>query len=761
TAFSFTTSVSGVRGDEAVSNDGNNWDGNWNPIWFAKTHVDSTGWTAEIKIPFSQLRYGNEVDKIWGFQINRRLFRKEERSIWQPIPQSSGVWVSRFGELHGLKNIPVHKQVEVAPYVTIQTDKYKKQNGNPFAKGTDTRLTAGMDGKIAITNDLILDYTINPDFGQVEADPSQVRIDGFQNFFEERRPFFIESRNIFDYQLTGSNAGGDYDSDLLFYSRRIGSSPHGNPGIGNGEYIKYPQNTSILGAAKFSGKTKDGWSLGILESITEREKAIIDKGGQRRQEVVEPLTSYFVGRVQKDIKQGNTVLGGIITNVTREKGLNEMLHSSATSGGLDFLHHWKKRTYYIRGNLVFSNVKGSKEAIFNTQTSFEHLFQRSGAKEFSLDTNRTSLTGTGGTFKFGKIGGKDGKLGQIFRFETGVTFRSPELELNDIGFMLTANEINHFTWAGLQFQRAFSIFRRAQINYNHWSRWDFAGKWIYQEFNINGNANFKNNWQAGTGFTWNPYDVSNNALRGNTAMRRPSGMGHSAFVTSDNRKKIYASLNLFNFWGSEKAVKGNSIDLSLYFQPLDAMKISLSGSYSYNYRRQDQFVDNAVYNNSMRTIVGEVKQKTIRFTARASYNVTPDLTIQYYGQPYITRPLYNNFGYVSNPLGKKYDDRFKVFNPSQITLSNGIYAVDENNDGVTDYNFSKPDFNFVQFRSNLVVRWEYRAGSELYLVWSQGNTPDAYSDFNTSLERSLINNAFTGDNARNIFLLKWTYRFLR
>jgi hypothetical protein len=327
--------------------------------------------------------------------------------------------------------------------------------------------------------------------------------------------------------------------------------------------------------------------------------------------------------------------------------------------------------------------------------------------------------------------------------------------------MLTANEINHFTWAGLQFQRAFSIFRRAQINYNHWSRWDFAGKWIYQEFNINGNANFKNNWQAGTGFTWNPYDVSNNALRGNTAMRRPSGMGHSAFVTSDNRKKIYASLNLFNFWGSEKAVKGNSIDLSLYFQPLDAMKISLSGSYSYNYRRQDQFVDNAVYNNSMRTIVGEVKQKTIRFTARASYNVTPDLTIQYYGQPYITRPLYNNFGYVSNPLGKKYDDRFKVFNPSQITLSNGIYAVDENNDGVTDYNFSKPDFNFVQFRSNLVVRWEYRAGSELYLVWSQGNTPDAYSDFNTSLERSLINNAFTGDNARNIFLLKWTYRFLR
>src|ERR1051325_6470128 len=191
------------------------------------------------------------------------------------------------------------------------------------------------------------------------------------------------------------------------------------------------------------------------------------------------------------------------------------------------------------------------------------------------------------------------------------------------------------------------------------------------------------------------------------------------------------------------------------------MKVSISGSYGYNFRRRDQFVDNVMHNNSTRTIVGEVKQKTLRFTARLSYSITPDLTIQYYGQPYITRPLYNNFGYVSDPLGKKYDDRFKVFNPSQISFNNGVYAVDENNDGTADYSFSKPDFNFVQFRSNLVVRWEYRAGSELYLVWSQGNTPDAQNELNTPLQRSLFDNAFAGDNARNIFLVKWTYRFLK
>lgn len=760
TAFSFTLSVSGVRSDEFVSNDGNNWDPNWNPIWFAKTHTDDKGWTGEVKIPFSQLRYGKEPEKVWGFQITRRLFRKEERSYWQYIPQNSGVWVSRFGELHGLNGIPVHRQVELAPYITAQTDQYKREEGNPFATGSDTKLNVGLDGKVAVTNDLILDFTINPDFGQVEADPSQVRIDGFQNFFEERRPFFIESRNIFDYQLTGSEAGGDYDSDLLFYSRRIGSSPHGYPNISDSEYVNYPQNTSILGAAKFSGKTKKGWSIGVLESITQRETATIDKNGERRKELVEPLTSYFVGRLQKDIKAGNTIIGGIITGVNRDKGLNNLLHRGAYSGGLDFLHYWKGRTWYIRGNLVFSHVRGSKEAILSTQTSFEHLFQRSGAREVGVDSNRTALSGMGGTIRFGKIGGKSGKLGQVFKFETGVTVRSPGLELNDIGFMLTSNEINHFTWAGLHFQKSFSIFRNARLNYNHWSRWDYSGQFLYQAFNFNSHATFKNNWQSGTGVTWNPYDISNNALRGASSMRRPAGIGHNIYVTTDYRKKVYANINMFNFWGFENTVKGNDIGLSVSFQPLDALRISLSANYGYYWRRQDQFVSSIAYNGMARTIVGEVDQHTLRFTGRLIYNITPELTIQYYGQPFITRPLYNNFGYVSDPLAKEYNNRFHLFKTSEINFRNGEYLVDENGDGTPEFSFSKPDFNFVQFRSNLVVRWEYKPGSELYLVWSQGNTPDASADLDTPLTRSLFDYAFA-EQSRNIFLLKWTYRFLR
>jgi hypothetical protein len=262
------------------------------------------------------------------------------------------------------------------------------------------------------------------------------------------------------------------------------------------------------------------------------------------------------------------------------------------------------------------------------------------------------------------------------------------------------------------------------------------------------------------GISYNPFEISNNALRGASSLRRPIGIGHSNFVTTDTRKKVYLNLNINNFWGFEKTVRSNNLNATLVFQPLNALNISLGVNYSSYWRRQDQFVSNIAYNTTTRSIVSEVNQKTLRFVARINYNITPDLTLQYYGQPYITRPLYSRFAYVSSPLAKAYNDRFHIFDMNEISYSNGVYSVDENTDGITDYSFSKPDFNFVQFRSNLVVRWEYRRGSELYLVWSQGSTPDAFDDLNTPLFSSLFDNAFA-DKSRNIFLIKWTYRFLK
>jgi hypothetical protein len=395
-----------------------------------------------------------------------------------------------------------------------------------------------------------------------------------------------------------------------------------------------------------------------------------------------------------------------------------------------------------------------------TQTAFEHLFQRPDAPEVKVDSSRTALSGMGGTLRFGKSAGKSGKYGQVFKFETGITLRSPGLELNDIGFMLSANEINHFTWAGLHFQKSFWKFRTARLNVNEWLKWDYSGKLLFQFYNFNAHATFNNNWQTGMGVTWNPYDISNNALRGAGAIRRPVGIGQNFYVTSDFRKKIYGNINFGNFWGFDNTVTNNTISVSLNIQPIDALNINLGTSYSFNRRRQDQFVANKNYNGSTRTIVSEVRQKTIRFTARVNYNITPDLTIQYYGQPFITRPLYNRFAYVKDHLAKDYDDRFHIFTNTQISFSNGTYLIDENTDGITDYSFSKPDFNFVQFRSNLVMRWEYKRGSEFYLVWSQSNTADAFNELDTPVLGSLFDNAFSGQ-FRNIFLLKWTYRFLR
>ncbi len=758
TAFSFTFSVSGVKGDEFVTDDGNNWDSNWNPIWEGISHIDSLGWTAELRIPFSQFRYGNQTDPVWGFQVTRRVFRKEERSTWQYVPRTATGWVSQFGELHGLTNLPKNKQIELAPYVLAQTEHFEKEPGNPFLDGSKNKLAVGLDGKLGITRDMILDFTINPDFGQVEADPGSIRLDGYEVFFNEQRPFFVENNNLFNYQVSGSQAGGEYDQDLLFYSRRIGGEPHGYPLLNTGEFADVPGHTSILGATKFSGKTKNGLSIGILESITDPIKATIANGESRRKEIVEPLSNYFVGRVAKDFDHGNTILGAILTSVNRKPGVME-LNRNAYSGGIDIQHSWKNKWYQFKFDAIISRVEGSKESVLATQTGFVHLLQRSDASHLGVDPGLTSLTGTGGTLKIGKYGGAGNKDGGVVHFETGVTWRSPHLELNDAGYLGAADQINHFAWASYNLEQPFSIFRNARFNYNHWGRWDFGGKFIYLEFNTNAHFWFKNNWMIGGGIGINPLEISNNALRGTTALRKPPGYGYNAYIQSDSRKKVTMNFNISNGGGYHKEVQFFNVSGGVEYQPIDALSFSIAPGYGHFMRMQDQFVANVKMGNQVRSIVSNINQQDFSISTRINCYLTPNLSLQYYGQPFIFRALYKNFGYVTKPLEIKYNDRFHVFTPGEITMTDGTAQVDENNDGQVDYSFSTPDFNYIQFRSNLVVRWEYVAGSELFLVWSQGIEPNAFGDLNTPILHSLFENVFDSQ-PHNIFLLKFSYRFL-
>ncbi len=755
TAFSFTVSASGVKGDEFISNNGNNWDESWNPIWYAKTNVDEQGWTAEIKIPLSQLRYGNKEEHIWGFQIHRRNFRNESRSLFQRIPRNSGVWVSAFAELHGITGIKPQKQIEIQPYLVGQTSTFEKEEGNPFLDGSSNKFTAGIDGKIGVTSDMVVDFTINPDFGQVEADPAAVRLDGFQNFFQEQRPFFVENNNIFNFQATGSEAGGDYDSDNLFYSRRIGGSPHGYPDLKTGEFTEVPNNAAILGAAKFSGKTKKGLAFGILESITAKEVAKIDFNGERREEVVEPLTNYFVGRVTKDYDGGNTVIGGIFTGVNRQLDNTNLaaLHKSAYSGGLDIVHRWKDQSWVATAKLLYSNVKGTTEAITNTQTAFEHYFQRPDATHLKVDESRTSLTGTGGTLKVGRFGGN-------WKFETGATWRSPELELNDIGFMNNADEINHFFWSGYRFTQPFGIFRNMGLNVNSWSTWDFGGRHLYQAANVNMFAQFKNFYRFFIGYSKEFKDISNQALFGGPALRKSRGNAVFMNVGTDSRKKVRLNFNAFVARGNDpdqsKTVNLSNYGLELTVQPTNALRFSIRPNIGSSERLMQNVTD-VSYQGTTNYIVSSLDQHTLSMRIRLNYNITPNLTIQYYGEPFITSVRYFDFKRITNPTAKLFHDRFIPLNNVSYDAIEDTYAVVENNNEMVDYTFGNPDFSFMQFRSNLVARWEYVPGSELFLVFSQrtNNSGDPNEEILPSLTDNLFNNQPT-----NIFLIKWTYRFL-
>ena len=758
TAFSFTASVSGVKGDEFITGNGNNWDSNWNPIWYSKTAIDSEGWTAEIKIPFSQLRFGEKENHVWGINVMRRDFAADERSTWQWIPQTTAGWTSNFGELHGISGIKPKRQVEIQPYIVSSVDFMPEEGGNPFQTGTSTGLNVGLDGKVGITSDLTLDFTINPDFGQVEADPSALTLDGFQIFFDERRPFFVENANLFESAFSRLEAGGPFWNDNLFYSRRIGASPRGSIDVPSGAHVDRPDFTSILGAAKMSGKTKDGWSLSLLESITARESASIDLNGDRSSMIVEPLTNFFVGGVAKDINKGETIIGGKLTAVNRKldgTGLEDQFHNQAITGGLQLFHSWKNREWQINGNFLFSNVMGTAAKIEQTQTSFEHYFQRPDAEHLDVDPSKTSLSGHGGTVSVGNYGGSDN-----ISFQSGVTWRSTGFELNDIGFLNTADQIDHVTWVGYRSPKPFSIFRQFRVNMNYYNRWTYGGEHLHQSVNTNIHGSFNNYWRAGTGVTYDNKDISTKALFGGPMLRQASGLASWMYIQSDSRKKINGGLNIFGFnaVGSDQgSVRIQSYNVWMSYQPSNALSLSVRPRYF----KQDRVIQNVAFrefNGESRYITGTVEQKTFSVSLRANYSLTPDLTIQYWGQPFVSIGNYSNFKYITNPLADDYRDRYHEYTLTEIVQDEdqSVYYVDEDSNGAVDYSFSNPNFNFLQFRSNLVVRWEYKPGSEFYFVWTQSTTNSG--DPSKGIFESLNEDLF-GDDANNTLLLKFTYRF--
>ncbi len=750
TAFSFTAMASGAKGDEFVSQNGNNWDPSWNPIWFLGTSVDDKGWNAEMKIPYSQLRFGRKDEQVWGLQLMRHIHRLEERSTWQFIPKGSPGLVHLFGELQGIRNIEPKKQVELLPYTVARTERFEKVDGNPFLTGKANGLSAGFDGKFGITNDLTLDVTINPDFGQVEADPSEVNLTAFETYFSERRPFFIEGNNIYQFQPYQTIVIHNMQSDNLFYSRRIGRYPHYYPSVPGNEYVDMPDATTILGAAKLSGKTRNGLSIGVMESVTAEESAVIDNEGSRRKEPVEPLTNYFVGRLQKDFNKGETVIGGMVTSVYRDINTSSLsfLPTSAITGGLDVKHYWKERTWYLSGNAEFSSLKGSGDAMVALQTSSARYYQRPDGY-MSVDSSLTSLSGLGGSVKFGRSSQKK------IQFETSLSLRSPGLEFNDIGYMRNSDVIHHGSWAAYYIRNPFAIFNNFYLNTNYWIYLDFSGKLLSFNTNTNFNSQFKNRWRINGSFNRQSRNTSRSLLRGGPSFLYPGDIGINLNLQSDPSKKAFVYTGTYHDFGDAGSQRIHDYWAGAVVRPMNSLSLSLDPEF----RTQNiklQYLSALNFNGESRYIFGELDQSTVYMTFRINITINPELTLEYYGQPYISAGRYSNYKMITNTKADKFTDSYRLYSPSEISPDavNGAYTVDENMDGSADYSFKNPDFNFRQFRSNLVVRWEYLPGSTVYLVWSQGRTSSASTgiySFGTDM-KGLFEAV-----PRNIFLIKLSY----
>ena len=750
TAFSFTASVSGTRGDEFISNDGDNWDSSWDPVWDVATNIDDLGWTAEVRVPLSQLRFAEAPSHTWGLQITRRIFRQEERSTWAPKRTDQSGWVSLFGELRGLEGLQPSRRLELTPYTVGRAELFPEVEGDPFQDGRDGEATFGLDGKMGVTSDLTLDFTFNPDFGQIEADPSEVNLSAFETFFQERRPFFVEGRNILETRLVDAVTGGSFNSDRIFYSRRIGSAPKASPDFDPeaGESADQLDNTSILGAAKLTGKTSGGLSIGVMQALTAEEKVDIEGPSGARRQVVEPMTNTFVGRLQQDFREGATHLGVIGTAVHRRTGGTEIdfLHRQAYAGGLDLSHRWNDRRWSVKANLLFSRVQGSPEAIARTQQSSRRFFQREDNGAADFDPTRTSLTGSSGSFTIGRFGS------QGVRFQTGVATRSPGFEINDAGFQRNANEVNQFGWISYRQATPFLSFRSAQLNFNQWNDWDYDGTHLRTAFNSNGNVQWSNHWSMGGSVTWTGARISNTLLRGGPSAKAPGSLGRSFWVNSDSRKDLYVGFG--GYMESEFDTDGGYREAwtSTTWRPNDSLRLSLSPSWSRG-ETDLQYVATRGVDDADRYVFGALDQETFRFTFRVDYTITPDLTVQYYGQPFLSSGRYAGFRHVDAPRADAYEDRFDRFEGAEIALVDDVYEVDENRDGEVDFTFGRPDFDVRDFNSNLVLRWEYSAGSTLFLVWSQnrfGSSSRGRLDVGRDLDQLFA------DDARNVFLLKFS-----
>jgi hypothetical protein len=716
TAYQFILNPAGVKRDFFVYND-NTEDATWDAVWDGAASVDSLGWVAEFRIPFSQVRFADLDEHTFGLMIVRDVARTKQRISWPLYRRDVQGYVSQSGEISGISRLPQPRRLEVVPYAVT---KNATRPAGPGRWEHPQEQSVGADVKWGLTSNLTVDATINPDFGQVEADPATLNLTAFEQFFEERRPFFLEGAGIFNFRT----ACGDIDTGCtgLFYSRRVGRAPQ----LG-GVYADAanPTSSRIVGAGKVSGRLASGLNIGVLSAITARELGAADR-------TIEPSTNYSVVRVLKDLNDGQGGVGAMFTAVNRslDGDTRAFLRSEAYTGGMDFRRRFLDRNYELHAYVAGSLVRGSADAIAATQRDGVHRYQRRD-DGLEYDPARTSLAGDAQRITVSKFGG--GRT----RFQTVYERFSPGFETNDLGFQDRADRQMFRNWFALQFQQPTRYYRRLQSNFNTFNSWTNEGLLTGASVNTNHHLELPNTQWLHT--SWN-YQFAgtfdDRGARGGPAFRREARLNYM-FGWEGDRRTWYTPTFFVGGWrGDQGRTSGQ------WYEPGFQFRVSSRFSASLNLYGEHNITDNFWAGNvgdvavdTAHITFAKLDQWTISISSRLNFTATPNLSFQLYAQPFTSVGDLSAWRELGDARSRDYGERF-------VPYGNGA---------------DPGGFDSKQLNTNAVMRWEYRPGSVIFFVWQQGRSGPTPGNHDFEFGRD-VRGVFDL-HPDNTFLVKASYWF--
>lgn len=747
----FSVNAAGTLRDGTLYND--DWDDDtWDGVWEGRARIDGLGWTVEMRIPYSQLRFREQADLVWGVNCRRFQARTKEDSYLVVRPKKESGFVSRFADLGGIRGITPPRRISITPYVTGKASFIPGDPDDPFADGSELAPALGADAKIGVGTGLTLDVTANPDFGQVEVDPAVVNLSDVETFFDEKRPFFVEGSSLFNFGFGGASNyfGFNFPTPSLFYSRRIGRSPQGLPD--DYDFASSPSGTTILGAAKLTGKLAGQWNVATLHAVTQREFGDVSTDGATTRLEVEPAAYYGVARVQRefpDNRYGLGFIGTLVDRSFRDARLRDALNDRAFTSGVDgwaFLGSGKK--WVVTGWTGVSQVTGSAARLSDLQENPQHYFQRPDATHVEVDRGATSLSGWAGRFTVNK------EKGNVL-FNAAYGFVTPGFDSNDLGFLFRADVKNGHVWSSYRWTKPGRLARAANIDGALFRSEDYQGNTTWQGAFLFGRVQFLNYW-ALEGFTaYNPETQNPRLTRGGPLAQNPHGVEWDATLRSDDRRTFFVSLASHGTDYAKQSDWYRSGSVALTWRPGASVNLSLEPRYEVA-RTAAQYIDTfddalAAETYGHRYVFARLEQKTFSAALRLNWTFSPRLSLQLYLQPLLASGKYRDFGELARP--RSYD--FRRY--ADVSRADDVYTADPDGAGpAPSLSYDDPNFDFHSLRGNAVLRWEFRPGSTAYFVWTQ-NRVDEDTLGELRLGRSF--GRLFHAQADNVLLVKLAYRF--